>query len=879
MENEFDNIQDDIANLDGVDWDQVLLVASATSVQAGNALREASPEASNLDFSDEVYDLDTLEEIAVIERRALSQALGTSRDESGSTSNVHASRYFPNLDTNSDEQSCPKLSNLGTPKKKKRKRKVLPTSPISPSKKRSKTTSSISAIDGFADELTCPICCDIFVAAYAANPCGHSFCGPCGDEWTRKNRNNSCPICRTQLARDFPLIPNISLDNVVEKYITLLAQGGSAAWSLEGEKFKEWYSRKAAWKVNNQTRTTSIAVNVVMYSGPDDFAHLDVHDFDISSPPTPPNTPGLMQINFNPGVGQRFTVSPLLLASHISSYAAVRFTAVLDDGEYEQISRDGGKLQLWSNNPSIDGSEWQEHDFTEDTNTSHAENLTPGGRRLSLCLSVVLPRRVDEVELSYTYRISCPDGRVKWLGKYGQNGICVVHRQGSSHIILGDRWYSKDNTTFNLDAGESSKAHLNVLGGLDPSTYHLHAFDADGSDPSALLAHSATDGAIVSNCSLLFIVPKHAPDSHILPQAFVISSSLGNSISLSATGDVTINDNAKNSLLFQVYDPRTDLRSVVEAAITHSMSGKIRALSIDHQNRLAVLATAPVHHPMRLVAIGLSPESNIQSTEVELEQRDLENLFTDPVNSICAYPPFQTGADQISRDDTPGCDAKRVSVDIGTRYILSPEYHLRCQGGLWRISVLSDHTNVRAPLEQPNARMLPTPPASPKVPAERPGALKGSPSPATGRAQLAKRIAKAMVTYVRYWFALMFFPITIIFHILSILRRETSATFNNAKKDPESRKDAETRPRQTVAGEEYAGRAMHCRNLSLRVLPGQLTILLRPGAGVAAEDSKRVFSIRFDGEELSGFVEQHADEAILLTTFVDKEGDVEICAV
>ncbi|KIL71007.1 hypothetical protein M378DRAFT_116486 [Amanita muscaria Koide BX008] len=573
-----------------------------------------------------------------------------------------------------------------------------------------------------------------------------------------------------------------------------------------------------------------------------------------------------MQINFNPGVGQRSTVSPLLLASHISSYAAVRFTAVLDNSEYEQISRDGGKLQLWSNNPSIDGSEWQEHDFTEDTNTSYAENLTLGGRRLSLCLSVVLPRRVDEVELSYTYRISCPDGRVKWLGKYGQNGICVVHRQGSSHIILGDRWYSKDHTTFNLDAGESSKAHLNVLGGLDPN-------------PSALLAHSATDGAkaVVSNCSLLFIVPKHAPDSHILPQAFVISSLLGNSISLSATGDVTINDNAKNSLLFQVYDPRTDLRSVVEAAITHSMSGKIRALSIDRQNRLAVLATAAV--PMHLVAIGLSPESNIQTTEAELEQRDLENLFTDPVNSICVYPPFQTGADQISRDDTPGCDAKRVSLDIGTRYILSPEYHLRCQGGLWRISVLSDHTNVRAPLEQPDARMLPTPPASPKVPAERPGALKGSPSPATGRAQLAKRIAKAMVTYVRYWFALMFFPITIIFHILSILRRETSAKFNNAKKDSKSRKDAETRPRQTVAGEEYPERAMHCRNLSLRVLPGQLTILLRPGDGVAEEDSKRVFSLRFDGEELSGFVEQHSDEAVLLTTFVDKEGDVEICAV
>ncbi|PSR80762.1 hypothetical protein PHLCEN_2v6678, partial [Hermanssonia centrifuga] len=38
-------------------------------------------------------------------------------------------------------------------------------------------------LEGFEDEMTCPICFDIFAHAYLGNPCGHSFCGGCGHNW------------------------------------------------------------------------------------------------------------------------------------------------------------------------------------------------------------------------------------------------------------------------------------------------------------------------------------------------------------------------------------------------------------------------------------------------------------------------------------------------------------------------------------------------------------------------------------------------------------------------------------------------------------------------------------------------------------------------
>ena len=196
-----------------------------------------------------------------------------------------------------------------------------------------------------------------------------------------------------------------------------------------------------------------------------------------------------MQISFNPNIDQTITLSPSLIASHSPSYAVVRFTAVLEDGEYDKINKGGARLQLWANNPSGAGSsEWQEHDFTEDK--LHVGKLGVSTRRLSLHLRAALPPDVEELQFSYTYRVLYQDGRVEWLGKFGQNGTCVVHRH-SSAAVLSDQWHSDDGVAYHLDVHGLSTSPLQLLSGIDSGRFNLYAINSDGFVvPSLSYAHS-----------------------------------------------------------------------------------------------------------------------------------------------------------------------------------------------------------------------------------------------------------------------------------------------------------------------------------------------------------------------------------------------------
>jgi len=101
-------------------------------------------------------------------------------------------------------------------------------------------------LSGYEDEITCPICCDFYAFAHISNPCGHSFCGSCGREWHMKNK--SCPVCRTRLEKASPMIPNIAVDNVVEKHIQALILSGDQDWVSGGCKAEEWHKRKQTWR-------------------------------------------------------------------------------------------------------------------------------------------------------------------------------------------------------------------------------------------------------------------------------------------------------------------------------------------------------------------------------------------------------------------------------------------------------------------------------------------------------------------------------------------------------------------------------------------------------------------------------------------------------
>ncbi|KAF9472471.1 hypothetical protein BDN70DRAFT_818604, partial [Pholiota conissans] len=82
------------------------------------------------------------------------------------------------------------------------------------------------------------------VASHVGNPCGHNFCGDCGWKWHQNIQNARCPCCRKTLDVTTPMIPNIFMDNIVEKHVLALALSGMKEWETSGQKYKEWNARK-----------------------------------------------------------------------------------------------------------------------------------------------------------------------------------------------------------------------------------------------------------------------------------------------------------------------------------------------------------------------------------------------------------------------------------------------------------------------------------------------------------------------------------------------------------------------------------------------------------------------------------------------------------
>lgn len=56
--------------------------------------------------------------------------------------------------------------------------------------------------------------------------------------------NGTCAVCRTKLSKDIPMIPNIAMDNTVEKHVQALGISGNEHWMSGGTKYVEWNSRK-----------------------------------------------------------------------------------------------------------------------------------------------------------------------------------------------------------------------------------------------------------------------------------------------------------------------------------------------------------------------------------------------------------------------------------------------------------------------------------------------------------------------------------------------------------------------------------------------------------------------------------------------------------
>ncbi|OWT38937.1 hypothetical protein J008_03871 [Cryptococcus neoformans] len=110
-------------------------------------------------------------------------------------------------------------------------------------------------------ELECAICSHILGAPQSLVPCGyveyfvngslcllisryrHSFCGPCAWKWIKTNNSRAtCPHCRIEISMTDPIVPNIVVDQIVDRKLQKLAHGLEKEAMLldRQEKLREW---------------------------------------------------------------------------------------------------------------------------------------------------------------------------------------------------------------------------------------------------------------------------------------------------------------------------------------------------------------------------------------------------------------------------------------------------------------------------------------------------------------------------------------------------------------------------------------------------------------------------------------------------------------
>ncbi|KAJ7169539.1 hypothetical protein C8R46DRAFT_200442 [Mycena filopes] len=230
---EFDSLPDPWAN-DNVDWTAILSAPEPAQPQP-----PSSPDLFPNDPVDDAF----LAELDVIESSAPLASGST-------TSTVHLSHLFslpvpaPTVVSSPPRigQKRSREPGIFTPSRKANTH----SPPTSPSRRKRKRTVDIPrlVLAAFDDELTCPICCDLFVATHLLNPCGHSFCGDCAWQWVIHNKKTGCPVCRAPLVGPSRMIPNISMDKTVDVHLRMLADHGEVGWRIGGKLLAEFHQRQ-----------------------------------------------------------------------------------------------------------------------------------------------------------------------------------------------------------------------------------------------------------------------------------------------------------------------------------------------------------------------------------------------------------------------------------------------------------------------------------------------------------------------------------------------------------------------------------------------------------------------------------------------------------
>ncbi|XP_005942339.1 E3 ubiquitin-protein ligase TRIM39 [Haplochromis burtoni] len=88
------------------------------------------------------------------------------------------------------------------------------------------------------DELSCPICCEIFKDPVVLK-CSHSFCRACLQQfWNKKKARRECPVCRRKCSLTEPTV-SLALKNVAETFLKEHGCRGATAGTGAGDTGKQ----------------------------------------------------------------------------------------------------------------------------------------------------------------------------------------------------------------------------------------------------------------------------------------------------------------------------------------------------------------------------------------------------------------------------------------------------------------------------------------------------------------------------------------------------------------------------------------------------------------------------------------------------------------
>ncbi|KAG1936421.1 E3 ubiquitin-protein ligase TRIM39-like [Pimephales promelas] len=98
----------------------------------------------------------------------------------------------------------------------------------------------MASLNVSAEELSCPVCCDIFKAPVVLS-CSHSVCKECLQQFWRTKKTQVCPVCRRRSSKDNPPL-NLALKNLCESIQKerneTRSSGSEEICSLHSEKLK-----------------------------------------------------------------------------------------------------------------------------------------------------------------------------------------------------------------------------------------------------------------------------------------------------------------------------------------------------------------------------------------------------------------------------------------------------------------------------------------------------------------------------------------------------------------------------------------------------------------------------------------------------------------